>query len=947
MPKSLPSLPLRRTLWLLCAACICFAGPFGCSSGGGSSPPADPADSPDDTPPDPNDDDDGNDDGGEDPPSSAVTVIDSEPLPFAADAEIDQMITVRFSAPLDVTTARSSNVRLFSRQRGLVSARVDALQEGGRLLTIRPDQGFLPGEELRVELSNALQTLDGASFAGETFEFSVRTQRPPAATVRREISAALAKIDQVLAGDLDLDGHQDLVYTVDGGSTIDILLGGGDGSFTPHSRVDAFQTISAVALADVDSDGDLDIVAGTTDRVRVFEADTDPLEDLELDSGVEVPTRAVVLSLAVGEIDHRSGEDLVVLTAGGIEVRLGMFSSPVAQQLDADATPTSNLVLADLDLDGHVDLLYGRSDAMVALHRGSGDASKPFTSRELLDVGVTVQQLRVADVATTLGPEIIALAADSTNGLLRLISSNGTGFSVSSAFGAVNVAADETAGESGRFLLADLDGEGRLDILATSTPSREVLTFDNFDGAAPYAQSGALAINLPAPLAVAVADFTGNGALEYIVASGAELHALLPDGAEPPPPPPPPPGNDNFRLAIDPLELAQGATDRAVVRLTNTAGIEGYSAAIEFDPAVLTPIAEDFSGTVTGDVAPEFSTFSVNETFNFCTVAVLIDFLPPFDQRTIPPGTDQLLFRVELQSQVGAALGNSPLTIRPKIGDPEVSTTLVVGGLSVEPELLPGVVTIVSNGEPPVIPDGDALSFAPLTVAPGASAPLQVIGSLEQSADGYTVIGSFDPALFQVLEVTAPADMLATLAPELTIPKIDAENGLFFFTVIFDFLPPFERQAIPAGDGQVLAEALLSARDTTPVGDYSVQFVDGAGDPPLNNIFVYDGQSVFPQLVPGVISVGDGSASGELFVRGDFDGDGSLTLTDAVAISNYLFLQGAEPQCSDAADVDDNGEVNVTDTVGLLNFTSGVGSPPPEPYPEEGTDPTLDELDCN
>jgi len=37
------------------------------------------------------------------------------------------------------------------------------------------------------------------------------------------------------------------------------------------------------------------------------------------------------------------------------------------------------------------------------------------------------------------------------------------------------------------------------------------------------------------------------------------------------------------------------------------------------------------------------------------------------------------------------------------------------------------------------------------------------------------------------------------------------------------------------------------------------------------------------------------------FVRGDTDGSGDLSLTDAIKIFNYLFLGGAEPGCLAAA----------------------------------------------
>jgi hypothetical protein len=81
------------------------------------------------------------------------------------------------------------------------------------------------------------------------------------------------------------------------------------------------------------------------------------------------------------------------------------------------------------------------------------------------------------------------------------------------------------------------------------------------------------------------------------------------------------------------------------------------------------------------------------------------------------------------------------------------------------------------------------------------------------------------------------------------------------------------------------------------------------------------------------------------FVRGDADADGSLNVTDAVGILNFLFAAGEPPPCEAAADIDDDGGVNVTDPVALLNFLFAAGAAIPPPA-ECGVDPTPDSLAC-
>ncbi len=82
------------------------------------------------------------------------------------------------------------------------------------------------------------------------------------------------------------------------------------------------------------------------------------------------------------------------------------------------------------------------------------------------------------------------------------------------------------------------------------------------------------------------------------------------------------------------------------------------------------------------------------------------------------------------------------------------------------------------------------------------------------------------------------------------------------------------------------------------------------------------------------------------FLRGDGNGDGTVNLSDAVAILGRLFLGQEAPGCMDAADANDDGAVNLSDPVAVLNSLFRGTGPLPEPSTERGHDPTPDDLDC-
>jgi len=93
-----------------------------------------------------------------------------------------------------------------------------------------------------------------------------------------------------------------------------------------------------------------------------------------------------------------------------------------------------------------------------------------------------------------------------------------------------------------------------------------------------------------------------------------------------------------------------------------------------------------------------------------------------------------------------------------------------------------------------------------------------------------------------------------------------------------------------------------------------------------------------------------------LFVRGDADGDGSLTLGDAIRILLYCFgFPGREPCrsqggerccCYDIYDVNDSGDIDLGDVIYLIRYLFVGGMQPADPFPECGEDPTADSLRC-
>src|SRR5262249_22693872 len=209
-------------------------------------------------------------------------------------------------------------------------------------------------------------------------------------------------IDSLYAADLNNDGHLDLLAALS--SHTEALLGAGDGTFSgpvegPLST-DLANIAQPTALADFDGDGYLDLAVLEAGGVSVFRGKGDGTFTATQTVAVSAPTLPgaaedgltaadlngdgrpdLALTLAIGTLSVPQSSVAVLLHRGD-----GTFDAPGPV---FDAAGGVQLVAADLNGDGHFDLIAGggfngnRSSrggipaAEVLLGRGDGTFASP------------------------------------------------------------------------------------------------------------------------------------------------------------------------------------------------------------------------------------------------------------------------------------------------------------------------------------------------------------------------------------------------------------------------------------------------------------------------------------------------------------------------------------------------------------------------------------------
>jgi len=174
----------------------------------------------------------------------------------------------------------------------------------------------------------------------------------------------------VAAGDLDGDGDLDFATANAGSNTATVWFntGGSPYLYTAATTVAMGAGPTALVLADIDNDGDLDLITSNGGTA------TNPLGEVHVSRNSGTGTFGAYTTVAVGlqptelqlaDIDGDGDLDLLTANAGAasVSVRLnggsGTFTGTTTLALPAGSAPTG-LRAGDLDADGDLDLLVAQ-----------------------------------------------------------------------------------------------------------------------------------------------------------------------------------------------------------------------------------------------------------------------------------------------------------------------------------------------------------------------------------------------------------------------------------------------------------------------------------------------------------------------------------------------------------------------------------------------------------
>ena len=230
-----------------------------------------------------------------------------------------------------------------------------------------------------------------------------------------QVLATASYSPDVAVGDINADGKPDIVAVNLNSSSISVFLnnttaGASTAVFLPQQTFTTGSSPRALAIADLDRDGKLDIVTTSSNAMAVLRNLTSPRSmtaSFAAKQTFAIP--GAPYCVAIDDLNADGKSDLAVanLNSGSVSVLLNKTTAPGAiqfgsQQAFATGAMPHSVIIARIDADSRPDLVVASQQSNtvdVLINAMSvGDATPAFAAEQSFDVPATPYLLAAADL---------------------------------------------------------------------------------------------------------------------------------------------------------------------------------------------------------------------------------------------------------------------------------------------------------------------------------------------------------------------------------------------------------------------------------------------------------------------------------------------------------------------------------------------------------------------
>ena len=371
-----------------------------------------------------------------------------------------------------------------------------------------------------------LPTFNNTAFAPQTVNFATHVDFN---------TTASANHNHIAYGDIDGDGKVDMIINNFSANTLEIYRNTGTAG-APNFSLALTLTMATTGpgrptMADIDGDGMLDLVVAcgaAPGNIYIYRNTSTP-GSISYAAATAVAFTTNANLTAIADIDGDGQPDIVATSLTTVKVfrntsSVGSISfTGLIPTLSAPAN-ISGLTLGDIDGDGKADILVSTATTTVSAWRNiSTTGTASFTARQDFTTPGNATDVAIADIDGDGKMDILA-----TSDVPDLSVFKGTSVSGTIIMGARTDFA--TGGNDQYFTIGDFDGDGKPDAAVSSITSGNVGVFRNTStvGTVSFASRADFTANSGASDLIAV-DIDGDGLTDIVVTdqSASKFSVLL------------------------------------------------------------------------------------------------------------------------------------------------------------------------------------------------------------------------------------------------------------------------------------------------------------------------------------------------------------------------------------------------------------------------------------
>jgi len=379
--------------------------------------------------------------------------------------------------------------------------------------TFNSTNDFKKGEVVTVDVSSNIKSATNVSVTPFVSQFTVSSATSSGTFAGFVNYATGIEPQSVYAGDVDGDGDVDIITAnstvqVPAQFTVSVLKNNGDGTFASKVNYPTGFGPTSVYASDVDGDGDVDIITGSSNSTAVSVLKNNG--DGTYATKVDYPTGNHPTSVYASDVDGDGDVDIMTADNGSntVSVLKNNGDGTFATKVDYTTGEYPQSVYAsDVDGDGNVDILTANAgSANVSVLKNNGDGT--FSVKVDITTGTNPRSIYASDIDGD--GDVDILVANFSSNTVSVLKNNGDGTYATKV--------DYATGSSPYSVFAsDIDGDGNVDILTANSGSSNVSVLKN-NGDGTYATKVDYATG-SSPSSVYASDIDGDGNVDILVAN--------------------------------------------------------------------------------------------------------------------------------------------------------------------------------------------------------------------------------------------------------------------------------------------------------------------------------------------------------------------------------------------------------------------------------------------